>query len=91
MKIWKKKGTLLKLPCGINDTVYTFDKSKQIIKSMKICNIQITTCKIIYFTWIANEKPYTFYKTGFFLDDLNKTVFLTKEAAKEKLKKMEEK
>lgn len=87
----EEEGTLLKLPCKINDIVYTVDKSKQIIKSMKICNIQITTYKIIYFNWIANEKPYTYNKTGFFLDDLNKTVFLTKEAAEEELKKMEEK
>lgn len=35
----EEEGTLLKLPCGINDTVYVVDKSKQIIKSVKICNI----------------------------------------------------
>ena len=84
----EEQGKLLKLPCAVGDTVYRVSKHWVYIESCQItgfaeCNSVKSMCYIVYID--PDEEDVIA------LSDFGKTVFLTKSAAEQALKEMEEK
>ena len=82
----EEQGLLIKLPCKVGDTVWfvgndfvnDYEVRRYIIDETGVDCIQI-----------AKEIDGRDYWNSFSIDDFNKTVFLTKEEAEQKLKEME--
>lgn len=93
-KVWSKlaeyedleeKGLLLKLPCKIGDTVYAITRnfiSEYLIWSIEKYN------EGFFFNWRCEKGIYK-NVCGFTDYEIGKSVFLTKEAAEQKLKEKE--
>lgn len=76
----EEQGLLVRLPCKVGDKVYVIAGKN--ISEQKIQRVTIgSECKFEFCT----------RKRGFALFDIGKTVFLTREEAKVKLKEMEDK
>lgn len=85
-----EQGTLIELPCKVGDTVYwVFElvKNKLEILEGKVRGISISQNKSFWFS-VIYEYGLTFEHT--FKDYWNKTVFLTKAEAENKLKELQE-
>ena len=81
----EEKGLLLRLPCKIGDTVYAVTRnfiSEYLIWSIEKYN------EGFFFNWRCEKGIYKNIR-GFTDYEIGKTVFLTKEAAEQKLKEME--
>ncbi len=91
----EEQGKLLKLPCAAGDTVYhlhTFSNGESEIIEMKVCCVEpcgaIRNHKGICEVWnVYAETDYT--KDYFKFFDFGKTVFLTRQEARDKLAEME--
>ena len=85
-----ENGTLIELPCKVGDTVYwVFElvKNKLEILEGKIRGLSISQNNTSWFS-VIYEYGLTFEHT--FKDSWNKTVFLTKAQAEQKLKELKE-
>ena len=85
-----ENGTLVELPCKVGDTVYwvcELVKNKLEILEGKIRGLSISQNNTSWFS-VIYEYGLTFEHT--FKDYWNKTVFLTKAQAEEKLKELQE-
>ena len=94
-KVWEKlrdyedleeQGLLLKLPCKVGDTVYSI--TRDFISEYNIRNFICYDNGNIFFDWKCVKGIYLNIK-GFHIDDIGKTVFLTKEAAEKALERLE--
>ena len=83
----EEQGLLVKLPCKVGDTVYAIgsNNNKPIIYESVVLNIQITGKEIVFNVKVDEFEINSQLKQSMF----GKTVFLTKEEAKQKLKEME--
>ena len=83
----EEQGLLLRLPCKVGSTLYQ-PISNQIneYKAIGLC-FDITRNKFMY--EVAYQVGLEWYKTTCDFDCINKTIFLTKEEAEQKLKEME--
>ena len=75
----EEQGLLLRLPCKVRDIIY-FKSYREAIVSTMVTDILIDSENIIICDEAANQ---------FYINDFGKTVFLTREEAEQKLKKME--
>ena len=82
----EEKGLLLKLPCKVGDTVYAI--TRNFISEYRIRNFICYDNGNIFFDWKCIKGIYKNVK-GFHIDDIGKTVFLTKEEAEQELKRLE--
>lgn len=83
---FKNKSDIVELPCKVGDTVYVINKKE--IYSCEVDGINIDY-KSKWFTFLQNGTFAKFKdKVIYFLDDFNKTVFLTKEEAEQALETM---
>ena len=82
----EEQGLLLKLPCKIGDTVYSI--TRDFISEYNIRNFICYDNGNIFFDWKCVKGIYLNIK-GFHIDDIGKTVFLTKEEAEQELKRLE--
>lgn len=80
----EEQGRLLKLPCKVGDTVYGINTDRNIVSSLKIISMNIYSYAI-YFNYQLIDGIYKNI-VSFADTDIDKTVFLTKEEAEEKLK-----
>ena len=94
-KVWEKlrdyedleeQGLLLKLPCKVGDTVYSI--TRDFISEYNIRNFICYDNGNIFFDWKCVKGIYLNIK-GFHIDDIGKTVFLTKEEAEKALERLE--
>lgn len=82
---WKNKeerGLLVKLPCKVGDIVYKIYESSDKITEWLVDKIDV---KMQFFNGISIRFWIDCY-TIFFLEDIGKTVFLTREQAEQALK-----
>lgn len=84
----EKQGLFLRLPCKIGDTVYTTDEMYNKIREWEIVAVSIDRSGVFY-KWKSTDKTglHIGFK-GFYISQLEATVFLTKAEAEEALKKM---
>ena len=84
----EKQGLLLRLPCKVGSTLYQPISNRQIneYKAIGLC-FDITRNEFMY--EVAYQIGLEWYKTTCDFDCINKTVFLTKAEAEQKLKEME--
>ena len=85
----EEQGLLLLLPCKIEDIVYCIED-----KQVWCCTIEKISISKNNGTWIEISFPEEMPNLAsmeFYPDEIGKTVFLTREEAKAKLKEMEEK
>ena len=82
----EEQGLLLKLPCKVGDTVYSI--TRDFISEYNIRNFICYDNGNIFFDWKCVKGIYLNIK-GFHIDDIGKTVFLTKEAAEKALERLE--
>ena len=84
----EEQGLLLRLPCKVGSTLYQPISNRQIneYKAIGLC-FDITRNKFMY--EVAYQIGLEWYKTTCDFDRINKTVFLTKEEAEQKLNEME--
>lgn len=87
----KEQGTLIELPCKVGDTVY-FPVYESRWDCAEIDLIHITDKEII-FEWVQYDRGYELtelWDNGeFTLEDIGKTVFLTREEAEKRLKEIQ--
>lgn len=88
-KYFKDKSKIVELPCKVGDTVYiTGEKYPCEITEVVIDKYGI------HFNWLSFERSYELtelWNNGdFTVDDISKTVFLTKEAAEQALREREQ-
>ena len=81
----EEQGLLFKLPCKIGDIAYSI--TRNFISEYTICSIEKYK-EGFFFNWRC-EKGIYINARGFTNYDIGKTVFLTREAAEQALKKME--
>ena len=80
----EEQGLLLKLPCKVGDILYDIrqnhvkDRRNDIVHELNVEGITVELCP--WETWMARSVP---------LEEIGKTVFLTKEEAEKALKEME--
>jgi hypothetical protein len=80
MKIAEEQGLLIKLPCKVGDTVYYLDLNCMEIHEMRIQGMSINYNSLLILhlgDWVAVS-----------VKDFGKSVFLTREAAEDALKKI---
>ena len=84
----EEQGLLLRLPCKIGSILYQPISNRQIneYKAIGLC-FDITRNEFMY--EVAYQIGLEWYKTTCDFDCINKTVFLTKAEAEQKLKEME--
>ena len=82
----EEQGLLLKLPCKAGDTVYSI--TRDFISEYNIRNFICYDNGNIFFDWKCVKGIYLNIK-GFHIDDIGKTVFLTKEEAEKALERLE--
>ena len=84
----EEQGLLLRLPCKVGSTLYQPISNRQIneYKAIGLC-FDITRNEFMY--EVAYQIGLEWYKTTCDFDCINKTVFLTKAEAEQKLKEME--
>lgn len=82
----EEQGLLLKLPCKVGDAVYAI--TRNFISEYRIRNFICYDNGNIFFDWKCIKGIYKNVK-GFHIDDIGKTVFLTKEEAEQELKRLE--
>ena len=75
----EEQGLLLRLPCKVRDIIY-FKSYREAIVSTMVTDILIDSENIIICDAAANQ---------FYINDFEKTVFLTREEAEQKLKEVE--
>ena len=83
----EEQGLLLRLPCHIGDIIYE-PTNRNTINEYKVTGIR----KELFALWIEweLEKGFVYQSIyGVEVEDIGKTVFLTKEEAERKLKEME--
>ena len=83
----EEQGLLLKLPCKVGDTVYSI--TRDFISEYNIRNFICYDNGNIFFDWKCVKGIYLNIK-GFHIDDIGKTVFLTKEAAEKRIREIGE-
>lgn len=81
----EEQGLLLRLPCKVGDTVYQI--TRDFISEYRIRNFICYDNGNIWFDWECTKGIYINVR-GFHIDDIGKTVFLTKEEAEQKLAEM---
>ena len=83
----EEQGLLLRLPCKVGSTLYQPTSNRQIneYKVIDLC-FNITRNEFMY--EVAYQIGLEWYKTTCDFDRINKTVFLTKAEAEQKLKEM---
>lgn len=81
----EEQGLLLRLPCKVGDTVYQI--TRDFISEYQITSMTIYPCSI-QFNWECTKGIYK-NVVGFADFEIGKTVFLTREEAEARLKKME--
>ena len=86
----EERGLLLRLPCKVGSTLYQPISNRQIneYKTISLC-FDITRNKFMY--EVAYQIGLEWYKTTCDFDCINKTVFLTKAEAEQKLAEAEQK
>ena len=84
----EEQGLLLRLPCKVGSTLYQPISNRQIneYKVIGLC-FDITRKEFMY--EVVYQIGLEWYKTTCHFGCINKTVFLTKEEAEQKLKEME--
>ena len=82
----EEQGLILKLPCKVGDTVYQI--TRDFVSEYKIRNFICYDNGNIFFDWKCIKGIYKNVR-GFHIDDIGKTVFLTKEEAEKELKRLE--
>ena len=83
----EEQGLLLRLPCKVGSTLYQPISNRiNEYKAIGLC-FDITRNEFMY--EVAYQIGLEWYKTTCDFDCINKTVFLTKEEAEQKLKEME--
>ena len=97
----EEQGLLLKLPCKVGDTYWELEKMFWVNKhKCKGCKFYFETLEDSFCdcdndfpkcTQILEKKFSSIKEIVMNMDEINKTIFLTKEAAKKTLKEMEEK
>ena len=92
---FKDKSKIIELPCKVGDTVYSYCECFGVILSYFVATLTIGYFdkKENYYTFEANctKNLELLDCIDFDVDDIDKTVFLTREEAEKALKKMEEK
>ena len=83
----EEKGLLVILPLKVGDKVYEPRKDRGFISEYEITMITITST--MYFKWMLLSGIYS-NLDGFKIDDIGKTVFLTKEEAEKVLEEGDE-
>lgn len=81
----EEDGLLVRLPCKVGDIVFTFSGNE--ILELEVTEICINVLGVMVRTKSTLEK-YKLLKIDFEFSDFGKTVFLTEEAAWERLKKI---
>lgn len=81
---FEDQNLLVRLPCKVGDTVYV--PTRNFISELRIIMISVDMHGT-YFRWMLNSGIYP-NLDGFSVSKLGKTVFLTREEAKNKLKEM---
>lgn len=77
-------------PCKVGDTVYAFCEMLGTILEYKVVRIELTAIAAIYEAFAYTEEEDVLIDTlDFEIDDIGKTVFLTKEEVENKLKECE--
>lgn len=86
----EEQGLLLKMPCKVGDTVWEVQKIRKRIQPYEIISVNQGRMGYLYFNWELKD-GYGYYGNlkGFGTSDFNKTIFLTKEAAENELKRLE--
>lgn len=86
----EEQGLLLRLPCKVGSTLYQPTSNRQIneYKAIGLC-FDITRNEFMY--EVAYQIGLEWYKTTCDFDRINKTVFLTKAEAEQKLEEAEQK
>ena len=85
----EEQGLLLRLPCKIGDTVYEVQELRKRIRPYTIISIHVSRCSVL-FGWEIKDSEGIYSNTNGFCDyAIGKTVFLTEEEAKAKLKELE--
>lgn len=83
---FKDKSKFIELPCKVGDTVYVIMDIESVhsrILEMKVLSIEIKD-QISFFA--KTVKKYLYNYGSFILEDIGKTVFLTRKEAEKKLK-----
>lgn len=83
-----EQGTLIELPCKVNDTVYWLIANKYIIECV-VTLINISVGKKTHFTVWAKQKCEG-VENDFSSDDLGEEWFLTREEAEKRLEELQE-
>lgn len=81
-------GKLLKLPCAVGDTVYYITPKRRDYEELKVMFFNVFSENEIYMKCDSVKSPYMNYGE-IDVDEIGKTVFLTKSAAEQALKEME--
>lgn len=84
----KEQGKLLKPKCLPGDYVWEINKKRNIISEYEVSSIRYGINKTFRYMWTLRDGIYGDLE-GFMDDEVGKTVFLTREAAKAALKGME--
>ena len=82
----EEQGKLVVLPCNVGDTVYELQEIRKRIQPMEIISVNIGRTGLLYFNWELKDGIGVYHNIkGFGASQLGKTVFLTKEEAKQAL------
>lgn len=81
--LFKDCSRFVELPCKVGDTVYVIES---IDGEQKIIQDHVETISIGYYTDVVNIYQFDGIKTDGYFSDFGKTVFLTREEAKQALK-----
>ena len=85
----EEQGLLLKLPCKVGDTVFSFDDRKA-IHPFTLEEIEINEYgQYILIAYNGNKEYLHFWKIRTPIENIGKTVFLTKAEAEKALEEME--
>lgn len=79
-------GRLIKLPCKVGDTIY-FNGNSILEYDVECFSVDETGVFLIHGMHYVSEYNKTF-RTNFVVDDIGKTLFLTREEAEAKLKEL---
>lgn len=84
-----EQGRLLRLPCKVGDTAYAFLSTNNYFTKCQINKIELKPTLYGNIRYFLEQIGHRGCLYRYFEDDFGKTVFLTKEEAKAKLKEME--
>lgn len=85
-----ENGTIIELPCKVNDTVYAVNHSKYNIRGGSVSEEFVSKIHISYTILVETIVNGTWIGKKYFPEDFGDIVFTTKEAAEARLKELQE-